>query len=57
MLTEPAAVAQQALRLAPDVDSICLHGDTDGAIALARAVRAALSDAGVQIRPFANSTQ
>lgn len=34
-------------------DSICVHGDTPGAVAIATAVRAALSAAGVQIRPFA----
>lgn len=33
-------------------DSICLHGDTDGAIELARAVRASLRDAGIPLRPF-----
>ena len=32
--------------------SICLHGDTPGAVAMARGVRAALDDAGVQVAPF-----
>jgi len=32
------------------VDSLCLHGDTPGALALARDVRAALSGAGVTVR-------
>jgi len=32
--------------------SLCLHGDTPGALALARSVRRALEDAGVQVRPF-----
>ncbi len=35
------------------VDSICLHSDTPGAVALARRVRAALVDAGVELGPFA----
>lgn len=35
-----------------DAGSICLHSDTPGAVALARAVRAALRDAGVEVRPF-----
>ena len=34
-------------------DSICLHSDTPGAVALARRVRAALEDAGVELGPFA----
>lgn len=33
--------------------SLCLHGDTPGATKMARAVRAALSDAGVEIGSFA----
>jgi UPF0271 protein len=32
--------------------SICVHGDTDGAVAIATAVRRALTDAGVEIAPF-----
>jgi 5-oxoprolinase (ATP-hydrolysing) subunit A len=44
-------VAGGALRLAPD--SICVHGDTPGAVAIAREVRAALTGAGVALAPFA----
>jgi len=33
-----------------NVDSICLHGDTPGAVTLARSVRAALEGAGVPLR-------
>lgn len=33
-------------------DSICTHGDTPGAVALAREVREALTAAGVEIAPF-----
>ncbi|UWQ17123.1 LamB/YcsF family protein [Jannaschia sp. M317] len=33
-------------------DSICLHGDGPEAVAIARAVRAALEDAGVSLRPM-----
>ncbi|HEY0237469.1 MAG TPA: 5-oxoprolinase subunit PxpA [Friedmanniella sp.] len=32
--------------------SICVHGDSPGAVAMARAVRTALVDAGVDVRPF-----
>jgi UPF0271 protein len=35
-----------------DVDSICLHGDTAGSVALAAAVRDALADSGVTIASF-----
>lgn len=55
VLTEPHAVAARAVELARsgDIDSICLHGDSPGAVALARAVRQALEADGVEIRAFA----
>ena len=66
VLTDPAAVAAQAVRLAVDhevvaVDgtvvavharSICIHGDTPGAVQLAQAVRAGLEIAGIAIHSF-----
>jgi UPF0271 protein len=36
-----------------DARSLCVHGDTPGAVELARAVRAALLAAGVELRSFA----
>jgi UPF0271 protein len=36
-----------------DAASLCLHGDTPGAVTLARAVRAALTEVGVTLTPFA----
>ena len=44
-------VAGGALHLAPD--SICVHGDTPGAVDIARRVRADLERAGVALTPFA----
>ena len=54
VLTDPKAVASQALALVRtgQVQSICVHGDTPGAVALARATRAALEEAGVRIEAF-----
>ena len=46
VLTEDEAIVGQALALAGGVRSLCLHGDTPGAVAHARAVRAALESAG-----------
>jgi UPF0271 protein len=34
-------------------DSICVHGDTPGAVDIARSVRDALATAGVSVAPFA----
>ena len=45
------AVDGSELRLRPD--SLCVHGDTPGALKLAQAVRAALSRAGVEVARFA----
>jgi UPF0271 protein len=44
-----------ALHLAPD--SICVHGDTPGAVGIARAVREALTAAGVTLRAFATGAE
>ena len=67
VLHDPAEIARRCVAMATgepveDVDghpltlrpdSICVHGDTPGAVAIARAVRAALEDAGIALAPFA----
>jgi UPF0271 protein len=67
VLTDPDAVAARVTRLvttglvaAADgsdlpvtARSVCLHGDTPGAVRMAGAVRAALTGAGVSLVPFA----
>ncbi|GAA4351726.1 LamB/YcsF family protein [Angustibacter luteus] len=55
LLTDPAEVTAQALSLVGSVDSLCLHGDTDGAAALVLAVRAALTGAGHTLQPFCDT--
>lgn len=52
LLTDPEAVAAQAVRLARMLraDTLCLHGDTPGAAALAAVVRAALEAEGIAVR-------
>ena len=66
VITDVALVAARAVELATDrrvtaidgsvVDvparSLCIHGDTAGAVSLARAVRAALDEAGVSVHAF-----
>jgi UPF0271 protein len=66
LLADPGVVVAQALEivtagrvrtvdgggLGVAAESLCLHGDTPGAVDLARAVRAALERAGVHIAPF-----
>ncbi len=69
VLHDPAAIAQRCiamaagepiedingdpLRLQPD--SICVHGDTPGAVEIARQVREALQGAGMSLAPFAQA--
>jgi len=67
MILEPAEVARRALRMVTDrqveavdgslvtveAESVCVHGDSPGAVAMATAVRAALEEGGVAVEPFA----
>jgi UPF0271 protein len=67
VLHDPDAVVAQAVRLATrkevlavdgtvvpvQADSLCIHGDTPGAVNMAAAVREGLEKAGVQIEAFA----
>ncbi|MDP9093745.1 MAG: LamB/YcsF family protein [Actinomycetota bacterium] len=66
VITDPGVVAARAVRfaregrvvaidgtdLAAPARSICLHGDTPGAAELARSVRAALTEAGIDVAAF-----
>ena len=49
MVRERAVVAGDGTRIALDVDTICIHGDTPGAATLAQAVRLALVEGGVTV--------
>ncbi|MER7460368.1 5-oxoprolinase subunit PxpA [Micromonospora sp. NPDC126480] len=67
LIADPEQMAARAVRMATDgtvvavdgsvipcpVESICLHGDTPGAVRCAELVRATLIDAGVTLTPFA----
>lgn len=69
VLHDPAMVAERLLRFAETgqmpvlgggevalaARSVCVHGDTPGAVALARGLRASLEAAGLAIRPFAGA--
>lgn len=50
LIEAEAEIVAQALELARRVDSVCLHGDSPGAVAHARAVRRALDAAGFSVR-------
>jgi len=53
LVTDEAAIVGNALALARRVESLCLHGDSPGAVAHARAVRVALEAAGWELRALA----
>ncbi len=53
MLEEGAIRCLSGRRIPARIDSICVHGDTPGAVALARALRAALEARGFAPRPMA----
>lgn len=51
MVTEGAATAITGETLEIEADSLCLHGDTPGAVEMAKAVNQGLASAGVDIVP------
>jgi UPF0271 protein len=54
MLREGAVIARTGASLpVASIDTVCTHADSPGAVAIARAVRGALEQAGFAIRPFA----
>jgi UPF0271 protein len=67
LIMDPAAAAEQAVRLAGEgwveaagavrvairASTLCIHADTPGAVAIASAVRRALAEAGIAVRPLA----
>jgi len=69
VLHDPAAIAARVLTMVETgtviattgkalpvaIDSICVHGDTPDAVAIAAAVRTSLARSGIELRPFARA--
>ena len=69
VLTDPATIGERSVRLVTDgtvvavdgsvvpvrADSLCVHGDTSGAVGIARAIRAAFDTAGIDVAAFCTS--
>lgn len=53
MVEAGAVISASGARIPAQIESICVHGDTPGAVAIARAVRAKLEEAGVTLQAFA----
>jgi UPF0271 protein len=54
MVTEQSIIADSGKVIPTPVDSVCVHGDTPGAVEIAKAVRAALEQSGVKISPLSS---
>jgi 5-oxoprolinase (ATP-hydrolysing) subunit A len=52
MLKESAVVTASGALLPAQIDSVCVHGDTPGAVAMARELRRGLEEEGLKIRPM-----
>jgi UPF0271 protein len=66
VLHDPAAIAARVVRMVQDgaviaasgkvmkmrTDTVCIHGDTPGAVGIAQGVRQALKEAGIEVAPF-----
>ncbi|GHB18131.1 LamB/YcsF family protein [Salinicola rhizosphaerae] len=54
MLEEQAVTTVSGQRIPLAIDSVCVHGDTPGAVEMAATLRRRLENAGVAIRPMAD---
>ena len=66
VLHDPKAIADRVLRMVEDgnvvsvtgkvikmrMDTVCIHGDTPGAVEIARGIRQTLKNAGIDVAPF-----
>lgn len=56
LVTQGTVTAIDGSTVRPNAQSICVHGDSPGAVGMARAVRARLEAEGIAIRAFASAT-
>ena len=52
IVTEGTATAITGEEVSIDADTICLHGDNPGAVALASAIRSRFEESGVEVTPM-----
>ena len=53
MVSEGALIASSGQRIPVPIHSVCVHGDTPNAVAMAKAVREKLEAAGIAVKAFA----
>jgi len=56
MVNEGRVTALDGTDIPLEAQSICIHGDTPAAVAIARALRETLAARGVEMKPFAGAT-
>jgi UPF0271 protein len=54
MVQDRAIVSVTGKAIKVDVDTVCIHGDTPGAVDIARAVRQTLEAQGIAVAPFSS---
>lgn len=52
MIEESAIITQSGKRIPVSIDTICVHGDTNGALHMVKKVRASLEQAGIAVKPY-----
>jgi UPF0271 protein len=52
LVTDGVVTAEDGTEVRVEAESVCVHGDTPGAVGMARAVRSALEEAGVETQAF-----
>lgn len=56
MVKRGAILTESGAALPARIDTICLHGDTAGALEIARRIRQALETAGIELKPFGGAS-
>jgi UPF0271 protein len=56
MVQDGEVVSVTGKRIRMRTDTVCIHGDTPGAVDIARGLRKALADAGIAVAPFRRAT-
>lgn len=55
MVEEQCIISHTGKRIPVSVDTVCVHGDTDGAVSIAKRIRDELESAGFRIAPYARA--
>lgn len=55
MVSEQALISHTGKRIPVDIDTVCVHGDTAGAVGIAQRIRGALEEAGFKVAPYSDT--